>query len=90
MPKDNENAYYCRVCGFKQAFFPWGEDDETPTFEICGCCGVQFGYQDCTPFYAKKFREEWLNGGAGWVCLSEKPKNWSLEQQLKHIPKEFR
>lgn len=79
----------CRVCGKMQDDPPWGEDGKTPAFEICGCCGVDFGYQDCTPEYVKKFRKEWLKKGGKWASPDEKPANWSLEEQMKNIPKEY-
>lgn len=89
MRKNEDEAYRCRVCGLKQDFKPWGEDGKTPAFEICGCCGVDFGYQDCTPEYVKKFRKEWLKKGGKWASPDEKPANWSLEEQMKNIPKEY-
>ena len=63
--------------------------EKTLAFEICGCCGVDFGYQDCTPKYAEKFRENWLKTKGKWACPDEKPTNWSLEEQLKQIPETF-
>lgn len=38
----------CRVCGFELSYPPWGEDDISPTWEICVCCGTSFDYEDCT------------------------------------------
>ena len=88
--KDKLKSYRCRACGLEQDFQPWGEDGITPAFEICGCCGVDFGYQDCTPASVKKFREEWLKKGGQWLISGEKPSNWSLEEQLKLIPQEYK
>ena len=34
---------YCRICGYRLGFEPWGDDEKTPTYEICPCCGVEFG-----------------------------------------------
>lgn len=39
---------YCRICGYRLGFEPWGDDEKTPTYEICPCCGVEFGNEDCT------------------------------------------
>lgn len=89
MHSNEDTRNNCRVCGFNQNFEPWGEDGKTPTFDICGCCGVQFGYEDCTVFYVRRFREEWIKNGAEWFSLKEKPKGWSLEEQMKNIPKEY-
>lgn len=39
------NSFYCRVCGLYLGYQPWGEDGKTPSYEICPCCGVEFGYE---------------------------------------------
>ena len=39
---------YCRICGYRLGFEPWGDDEKTPNYEICPCCGVEFGNEDCT------------------------------------------
>ncbi|WP_407906848.1 hypothetical protein [Escherichia coli] len=44
----------CRVCGAEQPEAPWGDDGETPTYDICNCCGVEFGYEDSTVQSIKK------------------------------------
>ncbi len=87
---DNKNqSTYCRVCGLDQEEFLWGADGRSPSFAICDCCGVEFGYQDCFPEDVKTFREKWVKKGFCWRYPEEKPYNWSLENQLKNIPEEF-
>ena len=56
----------CRVCGLHHDDFPWGEDGNSPSFAICKCCGVEFGYEDITIESASKYRTKWLEGGAVW------------------------
>lgn len=90
MPKNNDHNFFCRVCGFDQGFAPWGEDNKSPTFDICDCCGVQFGYEDCDLKYVKLFRKNWIEKGAAWSFPKVKPSNWSLEEQMKQIPEEFK
>lgn len=75
----------CRVCGFQQAAPPWGDDGTTPSFEICDCCGVEFGYEDATRESAVRFRQRWLASGAPWFRPGAKPSSWSLEHQLRTI-----
>jgi hypothetical protein len=84
----NENDY-CRVCGLQQDQ-PWGEDGETPSFSICPCCGVEFGYEDSLPEGVRAFRKEWLGAGAPWFRPTSKPENWNLEAQMRNIPTKFR
>jgi hypothetical protein len=90
---DNDKSYYyCRVCGLFQDedLPPWGLDGRSPSFNICACCGVEFGYQDCFPEDVKLFREKWIKKGSPWRFPEEKPTKWSLEEQLKNIPQEFK
>lgn len=89
----NKNSkYYCRICGLYQGkdHPPWGEDGKSPSFDICECCGVEFGYGDCFLDDIKRLRKEWLDNGASWDDSKYKPKNWSLEEQMKNIPEEFK
>jgi hypothetical protein len=82
--------HYCRVCGLYHEQPPWGEDERTPLFIYCACCGVEFGHQDCLPIAARRFRERWLNAGALWDNPRRKPPDWNLEVQLRSIPDAFR
>lgn len=59
--------YYCRVCGLKQEDAPWVKHGDTPSFEICDCCGVEFGYEDRINKSIQKYRENWLNNGASRI-----------------------
>ena len=83
--------HFCRVCGLDQEEAIWGEDGKTPSFEICSCCGVQFGYGDDNPEQCRRVRKHWIEKeGAKWSWPKGKPENWSLEEQLKQIPPAFR
>jgi hypothetical protein len=86
----DDGSYYCRVCGLRQDFQPWGEHDKTPTFETCVCCGVNFGCEDCNKEFIWKFRDEWVKNGGNWTDLGKKPSNWSLEEQMKNIPEKYK
>ena len=89
MHKNNNEAYICRVCGLKQNEPQWGIDEQTPTYNICDCCGVEFGYEDCTLIGIKSYRKKWLDGGAKWNCKKCQPNSWSLNEQLANIPKQY-
>ena len=90
MDRNKAHIFNCRVCGLDQGFEPWGEDGKTPSFDICRCCGTTFGYEDCNVECVKKYRMEWLKNGAKWFRPKICPENWSLEEQMKNIPEEFR
>ena len=74
----------CRVCGYTDAiFFPWGKDGKTPSFEICECCNIEFGYEDCQSSSIRRYRQKWL--------LSEKFNSDSnhYKNQLKNIDQKY-
>tara|TARA_R110002124_G_scaffold278588_1_gene450669 strand:- start:1725 stop:1991 length:267 start_codon:yes stop_codon:yes gene_type:complete len=80
----------CRVCGYLSDTAPWGEDGKCPTYEICPCCGVEYGYEDSAVAGVKQYRQEWMASGAKWQDAKARPENWSLEDQLKQVPPDFR
>lgn len=80
----------CRVCGRDFGEPVWGEHGDCPTFFICPCCGVEFGYGDFTSEAIKNWRERWIRSGTKWRDEKDKPADWDLEKQLSQIPKQFR
>lgn len=76
---------HCRVCGLAQVDPPWGADGKSPSFELCDCCGVEFGYDDATPTAIEASRSRWLESGAKWVRAGEQPRGWDLSRQLAQI-----
>ena len=81
-----KEKYVCPVCGYdgleESAYDKTGE----PSFEICSCCGFEFGFDDFSEHKTfEQYREEWIKNGAKWLNINEKPKNWILEEQLKNI-----
>ncbi len=87
MPINDKNR--CRVCGLDQGEPIWGEDGRSPTYIIFSCCGVEFGYEDSTINGIIQYREKWINDGAKWFHEKEKPDDWTVEEQLKAVPKEY-
>ena len=83
-------SYICHVCGLSLGdFAPWGEDETSPTFAICDCCGVEYGYEDCLASGVLRYRTEWVANGANWSSPKLKPSAWSLEQQLQNLRAEL-
>ena len=64
--------FYCRICGYRLCFEPWGDDGKTPTYEICPCCGVEFGNEDCTMKSIKEYRGSWIKSGCKWFEQSKR------------------
>lgn len=67
---------------------PYSETWGTASYEVCTCCGYEFGYDDDPgggqgglSFAA--YLRNWCNDGMNWLAPSARPQNWSLAQQLK-------
>lgn len=82
-----DERYICRICGYRLKFKIWGEDGKSPSYEICPCCGVEFGCDDYSPEAIKVYREKWIKSGAKWFNPNMMPNNWSLEKQLYNYKK---
>jgi hypothetical protein len=80
----------CRVCGLFIDNLPWGESGDCPTYEICPCCGVEFGNEDYLMESAKKYRKEWISGGANWFAPKGKPEHWQLSEQIMKVSDMFK
>jgi len=81
------HIHQCRVCGYSNKECPWGGDGKSPTYQICPCCGVQYGVKDITPEEIQKERKLWAKSKYKWFDSNLKPADWSSEEQLKNIPK---
>ncbi|MFW2513982.1 hypothetical protein ACNI3K_09410 [Demequina sp. SO4-13] len=86
----SDDLMHCRVCGLELPEPPWGFDGNTPDYDYCPCCGVEFGYQDATPAGARRFRAKWLVNGAQWASSDERPGRWDRSVQLEDVPAAFR
>jgi len=82
---DDDRLHRCRVCGLRYDEPPWGPDGTEASFDLCVCCGVQFGYGDHTKTLLDRARRDWLRAGAEWSFGKLKPENWSLRAQLKTV-----
>lgn len=81
----------CPICGYPH--LKEGPYDEfgCSTFEICPCCGFEFGFDDDSEGYSyDSYREKWIKQGAPWFSdnIENKPYPWdeaALRQQLSNI-----
>lgn len=84
--KKHYKKHCCRVCGaYYAGYYPWGKDGQTPTFDICQCCGVEFGFEDFTPESIEVYQEEWIARGPVWYDAKTRPENWDAAKQLENI-----
>jgi hypothetical protein len=81
-------SYYCPACGFLLDFEPWS--NESPSDEICPCCGIQFGYDDAaggnmqrrSELY-QEWRRDWIAKGMPWRSEgAPAPRDWNPGKQL--------
>ena len=80
----------CPVCGYDDLDEgPFTEEGGYPTYEICPCCGFEFGYDDeAAGFSYTAFREKWIASGFRWFTEEEQPNNWDrpmMEKQLSNV-----
>ncbi|SHK35157.1 hypothetical protein SAMN02745163_03655 [Clostridium cavendishii DSM 21758] len=78
--------YICPVCGYNELDEKPYDLDGNPSYEICSCCGFEFGFDDDSEGESfESYRTKWLNKNAKWFREKKKKENWNLEEQLKNI-----
>jgi|GEM_PF-1932010 len=86
----NNMEHICRVCGLDYGpdnLTWWGDGDAS--FEICSCCGVEFGIQDTHLMGVRPYRLDWLKRDELWFEPSKKPEQWDVFEQMKNIPEKW-
>jgi hypothetical protein len=79
----NETRGNCPVCGYNDLLEPSHDDTWAGSFEICPCCGTQFGYDDATRAH-DDLRKVWLASGAPWWSEERQPPfGWNALEQLR-------
>jgi hypothetical protein len=69
--------FLCPVCCFDKM------PDPPQDYNICPCCGTEFGYDDEFKSFAQ-LRQEWITGGMRWF-FHNPPPFWSGSLQLARI-----
>lgn len=84
--------YECPVCYYdKLEFEAYDSSDNLPSYEMCPCCGFQFGLDDYPnrEEKIKKWRTNWFYNGGKWFSSSRPPVNWNPLEQLSRISEEI-
>ena len=81
---------FCRICGYYLGFPIWGENGCDPSRDICPCCGVEFGYEDCLKEAVLSYRKNWEIAGRIWFNHKKMPSDWSYEKQSLNIDEKYR
>ena len=82
---DSSGTFTCPVCGFEGL-------DEAPydalgcaSYDICPCCGIEFGYDDASRAH-EELRAAWVDRGMPWWSRSRKPPvHWDPAEQLRRL-----
>jgi hypothetical protein len=77
-------SFTCPVCGFPGLDEAPCDDHGCASFEICPCCGIEFGYDDATTSHSE-LRARWIAGGKCWRSDREPPTGWDADTQLAQI-----
>ncbi|CDX15842.1 conserved hypothetical protein [Mesorhizobium sp. ORS 3359] len=87
-----EDKFKCRVCGLSQfPDLPWGEDGQQPSFNICDCCGVEFGYGDDGLQACLRLRRHWIEVEyCHWSSPKDRPADWDMPAQVRGIPARYK
>jgi len=71
--------YICPVCGFEKM------DGPPADFNICPCCGTEFGYDDFEKSY-QDLSYRWIASGCPWFSpLEGPPPAWNAKRQLLNV-----
>lgn len=82
---DNQR-YVCPVCGYEGLDEPPKSEDDSHSYEICPCCGFEFGFDDESEGHSyQSYRRNWVVEGARWFIEEKRPENWNLKDQLRKI-----
>ena len=74
----------CPVCGWPELHEPPRSKSGGASFEICPCCGFEFGFDDDDQHLTyEQARARWIAGGMQWWSPSRPaPASWNAAQQL--------
>ncbi|WP_240343741.1 hypothetical protein [Paenibacillus sp. SYP-B3998] len=80
--------YICPICGFDEFKNAPYDENGNESFEVCHCCGFEFGFDDVHEGHTfESYRAKWIGEGALWFYQPTKPINWDLNLQLGNIEK---
>ncbi|MGF6226181.1 hypothetical protein QFZ27_000136 [Inquilinus ginsengisoli] len=77
-------SFACPVCGFPGLEGAPYDKHGCASFDICPCCGIEFGYDDATTSHLE-LRMRWIAGGKRWWSDRGPPRGWDADRQLAQI-----
>jgi hypothetical protein len=80
---NNHNDLTCPVCGYGGLSEPPYNQFGSASFDICSCCGTEFGNDDFSITF-EQLRNRWITNGMLWFSVSEpSPEGWDPVTQLR-------
>jgi hypothetical protein len=71
---------------FNHGLPPYSQRYGAPSYEVCACCGFEFGNDDepgtASPQTFAAYLTDWIGKGCVWFDPQLKPEGWNLESQL--------
>lgn len=86
LPSDRNASglFTCPICGYPELERPPYNSHGSPDFDICPCCGLEFGYDDADGDHAG-LRAAWVRDGMTWWAEDPPaPAGWDPSAQLKN------
>lgn len=80
-------GFHCPVCGYMYLSRPPHGSTGGASYEICPCCGIQFGYDDDDLGVSySNWLEKWISNGMTWFSKSvPPPEGWSAIDQKNNM-----
>ncbi|MEW9702966.1 hypothetical protein [Paenibacillus sp. SI8] len=83
-------GYTCLVCNYRDLEDPPYDTRGFGSFEICICCGFQYGFHDDgnnkNPQVLEVWRKKWVEKGYKWHSSYRlPPSNWDAKKQLNGL-----
>ncbi len=80
---NSNKTYICPVCRYPDLNEAAYDGFGCASYNICPCCGTEFGYDDSTVAHAD-LRKKWISEGMQWWSKHQlKPTDWDPVRQLK-------
>ena len=70
---------HCPIWGFKADESYTSFLELRCSYDICDCCGCEYGHDDDLNFYA-----DWVKDGCVWFEAKAKPQGWTLDDQVRN------
>jgi len=81
--RSSNDLYVCPVCGYSHLDEAAYDGFGCASYNICPCCGTEFGYDDSVVAHAD-LRKKWISNGMQWWSKHQlKPDGWDPNKQLK-------